>query len=74
MKARKERVEDIRTEIVSEYGYWPCVSHLARYLGIDDQKVKEWMDGVPAIRNGRRIQYRAKAVAERLADMEARGI
>ena len=73
MKPRRERVEDIRSEIVDEYGHWPCVRNLAEYLRIDDQKVKGWMSGVPAIRDGRSIRYRASAVAERLADMEARG-
>ena len=29
MKPRSERVEDIRSEIVDEYGHWPCVRNLA---------------------------------------------
>lgn len=74
MKARKERVRDIYDEIVSQHGCWPCVSNLARYLSIDDRKVKEWMSGLPAIRDGRRMRFHAKAVAERLADMEARSV
>ena len=72
MKARKERVQDIYTEIVEACGYWPCISQLSRYMGIDDAKVKQHLQGVPMIRDGRRYKYRAKAVAERLADMEAR--
>ena len=73
MKARKERVADIHQELVSQYGFWPCMSNVAEYLGVDARKARLMMDGLPAIREGRRTKLRAKAVAERLADMEARG-
>ena len=73
MKARKERVADIYDEIAEQCGYFPSVSRLAKHLKVDNAKVKKWMDGVPVIRDGHSIRYRARAVAERLADMEARG-
>ncbi len=73
MKSRKERVQDIYSEIVEVCGYWPCISQLAGYMGIDDSKIKACLEGVPMIKDGRRYKFRAKAVAERIADLEAKG-
>lgn len=72
MKRRSERVTEIYAEIREEYGGWPCTHNLAKYLRVDDRKVKRLLDGVPAIKDGRSTRYRARAVAERLADLEAR--
>lgn len=71
MKARKERVADIYEELVAVCGREPNVHQLALYWGIDDAKVKKRLEGVPGFKDGRRLKFRAKAVAERMADLEA---
>ena len=74
MKVRRERVRDIYDEIVEQTGTcWPNTHRIAGYMGVKDQKAKEILKGVPAMKDGRQTKYRAKAVAERLADLEARG-
>lgn len=55
-------VRDIKREV----GNWPCQSDIARYLGKSRDYVIELMAGCEYITDGKKKQYFAVDVAERL--------
>lgn len=61
-------VRDIKKEI----GNWPCQSDIARYLGKSRDYVMNLMEGCEYITDGKKKQYFAQDVAERL--LSTRGV
>jgi hypothetical protein len=55
-------VRDIKREV----GNWPCQSDIARYLGKSRDYVMTLMEGCEYITDGKKKQYLAADVAERL--------
>lgn len=55
-------VRDIKREV----GNWPCQSDIARYLGKSRDYVMTLMEGCEYIADGKKKQYLAADVAERL--------
>lgn len=59
---KQEVVRDIKKEI----GNWPCQSDVARYLGKSRDYVANLLSGCEYISDGKKKQYLAADVAERI--------
>jgi hypothetical protein len=58
--------QTIVRDIKKEVGNWPCQSDIARYLGKSRDYVINLMAGCEYITDGKKKQYLASDVAERL--------
>ena len=68
-KEEKDKDMDKQTivrDIKREVGNWPCQSDIARYLGKSRDYVINLMAGCEYIADGKKKQYFASDVAERL--------
>lgn len=68
-KEEKDKDMDKQTivrDIKREVGNWPCQSDIARYLGKSRDYVMTLMEGCEYITDGKKKQYLAADVAERL--------
>lgn len=68
-KEEKDKDMDKQTivrDIKREVGNWPCQSDIARYLGKSRDYVMTLMEGCEYITDGKKKQYLATDVAERL--------
>ena len=56
----------ITRDIKKEIGNWPCLSDIARYLGKSRGYAQSLMQGCDFIGDGKKKQYLASDVAEKL--------
>ncbi len=58
--------QTITKDIKKEIGNWPCLSDIAKYLGKSRDYANNLMQGCEFIFDGKKKQYLASDVAERL--------